>query len=119
MIKPTITGDALILEVLGSDKLWSFKSCLTIPLKHILDARVDTEIANTWCHGLKAPGTSIPHVITAGTFYRDGARMFWDIHHPDRAVIISLSHDAYSELVIEVNAPDDFVSQLLSVLKNI
>jgi hypothetical protein len=118
MIQPTITNDTLMLEVLGTDKLWALKSRLTIPLKHISDARVDTEIAKAWYHGLKAPGTSIPHVITAGTFYRDGARTFWDIHHPDKAVVISLTDDAYNELVIEVEAPDLFVRQLLNALNS-
>ena len=60
----------------------------------------------------KLPGTNIPHVITAGTFYKDGKRVFWDIHHPEKAVIISLQDEVYNELVIEVENPEGFVYDL-------
>lgn len=116
MIKPTITGKMPTLEVQGADKLWSLKSRLEVSLEHITDVYLDSEVAKTWYHGLKAPGTSIPHVITAGTFYRDGARTFWDIHHPEKAVVISFSDDDYNQLVIEVDDPEGFVSQLQDAL---
>jgi hypothetical protein len=34
------------------------------------------------------PGTNIPGVLTAGTFYQDGKRVFWDVHNPDNTVVI-------------------------------
>ena len=58
------------------------------------------------------PGTSIPGVITAGTFYQDGKRVFWDIHHPQEAVVLSLDHETYDELVIEVENPAAFVREV-------
>jgi len=29
----------------------------------------------------------VPGVITAGTFYQDGKRVFWDVHHPEKAIV--------------------------------
>jgi len=112
MVKPTIYPDKLHLDIEGADKIWSLKSHLEISLQHIADVRTDTDTVKQWYHGLKAPRTSIPHVITAGTFYQDKKRVFWDIHRPEKAVIISLQDETYNELVIEVENPDIFVSQL-------
>lgn len=117
MIKPTISSDTLHLSVEGADKLWALKSELTIPLKHITNVRVDEEVVKAWYHGLKVPGTSIPHVITAGTFYKDGKRVFWDIHHPVKAVVITLNDEHYNELVIEVEDVDFFVEELKQAIK--
>ncbi len=113
MVAHEINGDTLHLTVEGMDKVWALKSRLSIPLQHITGIRVDGEIVQGWWHGLKVPGTSIPHVITAGTFYQDGKRVFWDIHHPEEAVVITLDHETYDELVIEVEDPASFVREVL------
>ena len=86
MVRPEITGDTLHLHVEGLDKLWAFKSELAIPLRHITSVRTDAELTKKWFHGIKWPGVSVPGVITAGTFYQDGKRIFWDIHHPEREI---------------------------------
>jgi hypothetical protein len=116
MVKPEILDADLILHVQGMDKLWAFKSQLCIPLQNITGVRLDQEVVKEWIHGIRMPGTSLPGVITAGTFYQDGKKVFWDIHHPERAVIISLAHEFYNELVIEVEAPDIFVTNLKTAI---
>jgi hypothetical protein len=73
MVDITFSEGKLMLEVRGADKLWALKSSLEIPLQHIAGIWTDTEIAKGWCHGLRMPGTHIPGVITAGTFYQDGS----------------------------------------------
>ena len=117
MIKPEITTNALILHVEGADKVWAFKSQLSIALNHITGIRLDEELVNKWWHGIKFPGANIPHVITAGTFYQQGKRVFWDIHHPKQAVVISLTDETYNELVIEVENPEIFVEQIQEAIK--
>jgi hypothetical protein len=107
-----IKDGTLHLTVEGLDKVWAFKSQLSIPLAHITGVRVDAEIVKGWWHGLRMPGTSIPHVITAGTFYQDGKRVFYDIHNPGEAVVLSLDHETYDELVIEVENPRAFSREL-------
>jgi len=81
-------------------------------LPHITGIRVDSEIVNEWWHGLRLLGTSIPQVIMAGTFYQDGKRVFWDVHHPEEVVILSLDHETYDELVIQVENPRAFSREL-------
>jgi hypothetical protein len=57
-------------------------------MEHISEIRADPAIAHGWWHGLRMPGTNIPGVLTAGTFYQDGKRVFWDIHNPENTVVI-------------------------------
>jgi len=49
-----------------------------------------------------AAATNIPGVLTAGTFYQDGKRVFWNIHNPENTVVIELKDERYNELIVEV-----------------
>jgi hypothetical protein len=49
-------------------------------LDHVEGAKADPEIARQWYHGIRTGGTYVPGVITAGTFYKEGERVFWDVH---------------------------------------
>jgi hypothetical protein len=66
--------------------------------------------------GIKAPGARIPGVIQAGTFYKDGAKVFWDVHHGDHAVVIDLADQSYDRLVVEVTDPDATVRLITGAL---
>jgi hypothetical protein len=105
MVDFTITDATAVFEVEGMDKLWALKSRLEIPLAHIRDVRTDTEIARGWWHGLRMPGTQLPGVITAGTFYQAGKRVFWDVHHPERTIVVELADERYDQLIVEVADP--------------
>jgi hypothetical protein len=48
------------------------------------------------------PGTNVSGVLTAGTFYQDGKRVFWDVHNPANTVVIELKDERYNELIVEV-----------------
>ena len=105
MTEVELTENALIVHVRGVDRLWALKSRLEIPLAHVVCAEVDPEVAQGWRKGLRAPGTHVPGVITAGTFYQEGERVFWDVHDPERTVVIHLKDERYARLVIEVDDP--------------
>src|SRR5665213_566013 len=102
MVELTIVEDKLGLHVKGADQLWAFKSTLGIPLRHISGVRADPEIATHWWKGLRLPGTYVPGLIAAGTFYQDGKRIFWDVHHPAKTIVIALHDERYNELIVEV-----------------
>jgi hypothetical protein len=105
-------------EVEGWDKLWALKSRLEIPIAHIRAARVDPEPARGWWHGLRLPGTDIPGILTAGTFYQRDGCVFYDVHDPERTIVIDLDHEQYKRLVIEVANPDEVVARLNSAIAN-
>jgi len=74
------------------------------------------EIAHGWWHGLRMPGTSIPGVLTAGTFYQDGKRVFWDVHSPENTIVIELKDEWYNELIVEVADPQVAVELVKAAL---
>ena len=118
MVQITIENDTLIMEVEGLDKLWALKSRLEIPLKHISGVRADPKTVRAWWSGVRLPGTDLPSVIRAGTFYHHGQRVFWDIHHPDNGIVIELADDRYKELVVEVEDPAVTVAQIQAAMKS-
>jgi hypothetical protein len=71
----------------------------------VVGAEVDPEIAREWHKGIRAGGTHMPGAITAGTFYQDGERVFWDVHEPEKTLVIQLRDERYARLVIEVEDP--------------
>ena len=116
MVDVSVAEGKLMLHVRGFDKLWALKSTLEIPLVHIAGVRADPERARGWFHGIRMPGTSVPGVITAGTFYQDGKRVFWDVHHPEKTIVIDLHDERYKELIVEVDDPAEAVKLIQTVL---
>ena len=116
MVDLSISGGNLDLHVRGADKLWAFKSSLEIPIAHVAEIRADPSIAHGWWHGIRMPGTNIPGVLTAGTFYQDGKRVFWDVHNPENTVVIELRDERYNELIVEVADPKASVELAKAIL---
>lgn len=116
MVDLSVAEGKLMLHVRGADKLWAFRSSLEVPLVHIAGVRADPEAARGWYHGIRMPGTNVPGVITAGTFYQDGKRVFWDVHRAEKTIVIDLRDERYNELVIEVADPEAAVKLIRDVL---
>jgi hypothetical protein len=116
MVNVIVQGDRVRFEVEGWDRLWALKSQLEIPLAHIRAVRADPEPARGWWHGVRLPGTQIPGLLTAGSFYQSDGFVFYDVHDPERTVVIELDHEHYQRLVIEVANPADVVDTLRSAI---
>ena len=65
---------------------------------------------------VRMPGTTVPGVITAGTFYQDGKRVFWDVHHPEKTIVIDLRDERFNQLVVEVADPQAAVRLIQNAL---
>jgi hypothetical protein len=105
MVDITIQGERVSFRVEGLDQLWAFRSELEIPLAHIVGVEVHPEQAGIWWHGLKVLGTDVPGFFAAGTFYYHGELVFWDVRHPEQTIIVSLAHERYKKLIVEVENP--------------
>jgi hypothetical protein len=103
--------DIFIFSVKGLHKLWAFKNELAIPSKNISRAHRNFEGQGFW-KGWRMPGTHIPYLITAGTFYLDGDKIFWDVMNKDKAIIVDLVDEEYKQLIIEVDDVDAAISFL-------
>jgi hypothetical protein len=115
MVDLVVSDGKLQVSVRGVDKLWALKSSLDIPLEHITGVRMDPTVAKGWWHGLRFSGTNLPGVITAGTYYTRHEKAFWDVHNPDRAIVIELRDESYDRLVVEVDDPESAVALIGSM----
>jgi hypothetical protein len=93
----------LIVEIKGWDQVWALKRRLEISLAHIDGIRA---AADEIPRGIRIPGTHVPGIVAAGTFYDMGEKVFWAVHDSERAVAIDLHDEDYSMLVLEVADPD-------------
>lgn len=116
MVVISVRGDKLRLQVKGLDKLWAMRSRIDIPLASVIGVRADPEVARGVWKGVSAPGTHIPGFIIAGTFYQDDKRIFWDVHDPEKTVVIELSGQRYDQIIVEVGDPAAAVAQIESAV---
>jgi len=109
--------DALIVRLTGLEPLLAFKRRLEVPLAHVREAAEDATIARRWYKGLRSPGTSVPPLIAAGTYYRQGERTFWAVHGARRVVVIRLAEEPYAQLVLQVADPAATVAAITAALR--
>jgi hypothetical protein len=110
MTRCEVTDGILRIEILGWDKLWAFKDRIEVPLEQIVSVQRWEPGRRRFSHGLRAPGTNLPGVITAGTYHQreDGEwrHNFFDVHNFERAIVIELSGNWYHHIVVEVEDVD-------------
>lgn len=115
MVAVELQGDNVRFTVQGLHKLWAFKNELLIPRRHITGVRHEPGAARH-LQGIRAGGTHFPGLVTAGTFYLDErgsqAPFFLDVSHHDNTVVVSLQHEEYHQLLIEVADPAAVVALL-------
>ena len=116
MAEVELAEDTLSVHVLGMDRLWALRSRLEIPLSHVSGAEAAAEVARGWWQGIRSGGTHVPGVLTAGTFHQEGERVFWDVHDPEKAIVIRLRDERYARLVIEVEDPPATVAAIQEAL---
>jgi len=106
-------GADFVFEVQGMHKVWAFKNTLTIPASHIKAAYQDAAKTAEW-PGWKFPGTNVPFVLTAGTYFHSNEKTFWDVRHKDKCIVIDLADEDYDHLIIEVADPQEAIALLQS-----
>jgi hypothetical protein len=115
MARVEVLDDRLSVQIEGMDKLWSLEGRLEIPLAHVTGAEADPKAVREW-KGWRGPGTHVPGVVTAGTFYRQGNRVFWDVRDAAKAVVIRLADERYDRLVVGVDDPAQTVAAIRGAL---
>jgi hypothetical protein len=112
MAEVELAQDALIVHVEGMDRLFALRSRLEVPLSHVEGAEADPQEAQRRWHGIMERGIWVPGSITAGTYYQEGELVFWDVHDPQKTVVIRLKDERYRRLVIEVEDSEATVTQV-------
>jgi hypothetical protein len=97
-----IEGDKLIFELHGVDQILAIKRSISVPLAHVTSVSTD-DVPWTVFQQLRIVGTSLPGVVRDGRFIGQDGMMFFEMHHPDRCITVSLDHDTYKKIVFEVD----------------
>lgn len=116
MTQVEMTPQSLIVHITGADRLWTLKSHLEIPLGHVVSATPAADDAHTWLKGVRIEGTHVPGVLSAGIFHHHGDLVFWDVHHAEKAIAITLKDDRFARLVIEVEDPAATIAAITKAL---
>lgn len=105
MVDVTVENGRAVFAIEGMHKLWAFRSRIEIPLDHITSVEVNHDQVGKWWHGFKLLGTDAPGLFAAGTFYYHRELVFWDVHDTTQTIIVSLDHERYKKLIVEVADP--------------
>jgi hypothetical protein len=120
MTKVEILDDQLVARIQGFDQVLALRSELSIPLAHVKGAAVSPpEVRKRWRNLLRAhvPATDIPYVVMAGSFlFLDGEHAFWDVHDPDRTIVVELDHERFAKLVLEVEDPQAIAAAIKAAI---
>jgi hypothetical protein len=109
MVEVSIKEDNIFFRIKGITKVLALKSSLTVPIKNLVSVKA-TLGAMKMPKGLRAPGTAIPGVFYAGTFYSGSDKVFWDVRHAKKAIVIELKNENFKRLVVEVKNPSEAVA---------
>ncbi len=111
-MKLNLILDTLQIELDFWEQFWafSFEKIITIPLNHIL-AVSTAEPQSNWAE-IRAPGTFLPGVIKAGTYYNPGGKEFWYVTREKDYLTLELRDESYKRIVLTVDNALDWANQI-------
>jgi hypothetical protein len=92
----------LTIDLENHERLWAFhlSRSLLIPLSQI--TQVSTELPEGEWRELRAPGTFLPGVIKAGTYYTPRGREFWYVVKTDHYLVLDIQDEYYKRVVLSL-----------------
>ena len=96
-----IEGKNIIFEINGVDVILALKRTITIPLEHVVSVSTD-KVPWEPFQQLKVAGTSFPGVIKDGLYLSNDGLLFFEMHHPDKCITVSINNEKYKKIIFEV-----------------
>jgi hypothetical protein len=121
MARIVLRGNRLIIRLAWWERLLAFHGDLTVPLARVRDVIAPLPVPSKgvpldW-RVLRLPGTALPGVIQAGSYYRirDGWE-FYIMRRPSKCILIELSGGRYKRLIIQVDdeTPESAARRILA-----
>lgn len=79
----------------------SWRKSWTIPLAHITQVKT-AEPESNWKE-IRAPGSFIPGLIKAGTYYTDRGKEFWYVNRDKDYLTIELQNESYQRIILTID----------------
>ena len=103
MVSIEVEGETITLRVLGMHRFWAMKGSVILRRTQITLARIaEKSLRPPW---IRCPGTCLPWVICAGTYYGKKRKEFWDVTAKGRAICLELTGAPYTRVVVDVADP--------------
>ena len=102
-----IDETTLTVRPRGLDVVWTTRRRITVPLEHVRGARIDPAVVRQgpWL-GAGFTDALLGYTVAAGPMVLHGRHEFWDVHFPERTVVVDLADEQYERLVIDVDDPE-------------
>jgi hypothetical protein len=108
-----IDKDVIRIELSNLEKILSFHNSLKIPISQIGEISTDL-LPPTWKE-MRAPGTAIPGLTKAGTYYTSRGKEFWMLKKKDSHIRIELDNNKFKRLILGVSDHE----KRASIIKNL
>jgi hypothetical protein len=108
-----IDETAITVRPRGLDVVWTTRRRIRVPLEHVLGARIDPDVVRhgPWL-GAGYTDALLDYTVAAGPMVVHGHREFWDVHFPERSVVVDLADEQFERLVIDVDDPEATVAEI-------
>ncbi len=100
-----LASDRLKIEFEWYERLWAVRiePAMDIPLAHISSVTIAEPYSN-WAE-IRAPGTFLPGIIKAGTYYTKQGKEFWYVTDDRNYLTLELHDEPYRRIVMTL--PDN------------
>ena len=112
MVRVDAADGAVTFTVVGLHKVWALRSRIRISATDILDVGPGEPLVREEGPGWRVLGTSLPGVITAGIYFKDGRWSFWDVVRPSNTIAVTIKGHRFSRLIVEVDDPIAAIARL-------
>lgn len=115
-MKLSITDNKLMLNLEWYEQLWAFNlnKTLEISLKNITEIST-AEPESNWAE-IRAPGTFVPGIIKAGTYYSKIGREFWYVTQEKNYLTLQLKDEYYKKIIITIDEREMWADRIYNYL---
>jgi hypothetical protein len=99
----TIEGDQVVFELHGADRFLAMKKRIAVPLNHIKSVSTENVSWGPFSHKSTRRGSQMPGVVKDGSFRTSDGLIFFEMHHPDKCVTVTLEGEEYQKIIFEVD----------------
>jgi hypothetical protein len=110
-----ITDTHLIVHLNLLDRIKTLRKSFAVSKENIRGATEDQGVIPGEL-GIRAPGTGLPHVVYAGTFFKRFERQFVSWHRGESAVVVELKDHKFARLILGSKEPRELVRQINSLV---
>ena len=111
-----VEGQNLVFELHGVDQILAFKRSISVPLANVTS--VSTDDVPWVAPQLRAPGTDIPGIVKDGTYFDKDGTLFFEMHHHDKCITVSLDHDVYKKIIFGVDDKEATATLIRELLRS-